>query len=116
MSAEREPKFSWSGGSLSAGAEVEPRGSVPPWDATDTDTHLAVSPPDSFQGVGVKSLDDRCRDKSRTPVGFRVLGGFVAPENRDNLATGTETFLPFRAHEQATDVNIFTAFTQATKS
>lgn len=58
----------------------------------------------------MSSLDDRSRDKSCTPVRFRVLVEFLTVENRDNLAAGTETFLPFRMHEQATDVNIFIDF------
>lgn len=81
---EREPKFSRSAGSLSAGTEGEPRGSVPPWEAADRDTDLAVTPLGSCQGVGVRSLDDRCRDKSCTPVRLRVLGEFFTVENRDN--------------------------------
>lgn len=107
MSVEREPKFSLSGGSLSAGVEGEPRGSAPPWEAADRDTDLADS---SCQGVGVRSPDNRCRDKSCTAVTLRVVVDFLTVENRDNLATGAETFLPFRIHEQATEVNIFNDF------
>lgn len=89
MSAERAPKFSTSGESLSAGTEREPRGSVPPWEAADRGLVLAVSPLWRWRGVGVRSLDDRGREKSCTPVGFRVLAEFLTVENRENLATGT---------------------------
>lgn len=112
MSVERDPKLSWSDGSLSAGTDREPRGSVPPLEEADRGTDLTVSPLCSCQGVGVRSLDDRCRDNSCTPR-VSVLGGFLTVDSRDNLATGTETFLPFRIHEQATDVNIFTDFYRA---
>lgn len=107
MSAEREPKFSRSGGSVSAGTEGEPSGSVPPWEAADRDTDLADS---STQGDGVRSPDNRCREEACPAVRLRVLVEFLTVEKRDNLATGTETFLPVLRQEQAADVNIFTGF------
>ncbi|TNN75939.1 hypothetical protein EYF80_013909 [Liparis tanakae] len=70
MSVEKEPKCSRSGGSFSAGAEGDPRGSAPAWEEADRDTVLADS---SCQGVGVRtSPEDRCRDTSRAPVRLRV--------------------------------------------
>lgn len=112
MSAEREPKFSRSGWSPSAGTESEP--GVPPWEAADRDTDLAVTPLGSWQSIGVRSVDDRCPEKLCNRVRFGVLCEFLTVEN--NLAAGTETFLPFLTHEQATDVHIFTEFIELTTS
>lgn len=103
---ERAPKFSASGGSLPAEAEREPRGSVPPWEAADGDAGLAVGPVRRCPGVVARRLHDRGRDKSCSQVRFRVLGEFFTVENRENLAAATDTFLPFRTHERATDDNI----------
>ncbi len=103
MSADREPKFSRSGGLLPAGPDREQSGSVSPWEEADRDRDLAVV---RCLGVGVRSLDGQCRDKSGDPDRFWVLADVETVENRDNWAKGTETFLPFRIHEQATDVNI----------
>lgn len=104
MSAEREPKFSRSGESPSAGTESE--SGVLPWEAADRDTDLAVTPLGSCQRIGVRSVDDRCPEKCCDPVRFAVLCEFLTVEN--NL----ETFLPFLT--QATDVHIFPEFIEQT--
>lgn len=110
MSAEKAPKFSQSGGSVSDGTETGPVVSVPPLDAGDWDTDLVLSPLCRCQGVDVSTLDGRCRDKSCTPVRFRVVAELLPVPSRDNLATDTEKLLPCRMHEVAADVNILKYF------
>lgn len=107
MSDEKEPKFSCFGESLSGGAERGLTGSVHRQAAADRHTDLAESLPCKGHGIKYSSLDDRKLEKSCSPVGFNLLVELFTVDNKDNLATGTETLLPFRTHEQATVVSIF---------
>lgn len=97
ISVEREPKFSSSSGT----------GSASPWEAADRDPELRCR--GSCQKPGVRSLNDRCCVKSSTGVRFRVLGEIFTADCPENLATGAEILLPWRTHEHAKDVNIFTS-------
>lgn len=69
MSVDSEPKSSGL-----AATEGVSRRSASPREEADRDTDLEVSPVDSRRGVGVKSLHDRCSDKSCPRVRVSVFG------------------------------------------
>lgn len=105
MSVDREPKFSHLSGS-----EGESSGSASPRERADRHTGLGC------QGVCVRSLDKGCCDTSRLPVRVSGSGDFLRVENVHSLAAGSDIFLPFRAHEQATDVSMFVSVSELVKS
>lgn len=101
MSEDRVPKASCSCESPSTEAGRELRGSA------DRHTGLTESLSCTPHGRGQRSLDDQGPDEYRCSVGFKILAELLTVDNRDNLAKGTETLLPFRTHKEATVVSMF---------
>lgn len=107
MSVDREPKFS-----QSSGSEGESSGPASPRKGADRHTGLGC------QGVCVRSpdKDKGCCDTSRLPVRVSGSGDFLRVENVHSLAAGSDIFLPFRTHEQATDVSMFVSVSELVES
>lgn len=101
ISEDRVPNASCSCESPLAGAGRGLRGSA------DRHTGLAESLSRILHGRGQRSLGNQGPDKYRCSVRFKLLTELLTVDNRDNLATGTETLLPFRTHKQATVVSMF---------
>lgn len=101
MSEDRVPNASCSCESPSAGAGRGLQGSA------DRHTGLAESLSSIPHCRGQRSLGKQGPDKYRCSVRFKLFTELLTVDNRDNLAKGTETLLPFRTHKQASVVSMF---------